>query len=81
VSSANKIVKDLLFIILGRPLIQRMNNKVPIIDPCGTPCFTSALLDKVLSVGINFSKFNSLTALLEIRFKPKFSFTSYCIVF
>lgn len=41
-SSADKIFKDLLFIILGRSLRQRRNNEGPRVDSCRTQRFISS---------------------------------------
>ena len=48
VSSAKKIGMDISFMHLGLSFIYRRNNRGPRMEPCGTPCFIGAQLERVL---------------------------------
>ena len=46
VSSGNNIDSDIEFMMRGRSFIHIMNNRVPRIDPWGTPCFSASQSEK-----------------------------------
>jgi hypothetical protein len=47
VSSANKIIIDLLFITFGKSLMYTKKSRGPRIEPCRTPCLTIAQLENL----------------------------------